>query len=426
MRIKPQIYSCILCIACLSFSCIDRETSVGTGKLLPDRMLRIAGNDQTGTVGTEAYTELTVRVLDETNQPVAKVRVEYSVQYGDASLSDTVATTNFDGNAKTKVTYGKKADSIAIYATVLGLRGSPVIFTLRSVAASASVLTSAGTSLSGSAGSVKQVSVRASDAYDNPVKNAVVSFTAKPGNGSVSNVNVVTDSTGVAKTFWTLDTLIGINRLEATLTGKTTPPVQFTATVTAGDAATLIVLSGGDQFGFVDMPLPEQLQIAAKDMYGNYLSFVSVQFTAIGKRKSIFSNRRDDTQSTPARTRVTITLGAFSGENIVQAAMDAAPLLTFRFNGYAPILLSSPTAVAGTVNLNWEKNLNADFISYTIYRSTAPGITTSSTLLATITDQTITTYVDSTVVVGIKYYYRVYVSFTNGQAFFTNEESVTP
>jgi hypothetical protein len=428
MSIRHQSYFLILCTAWVSFSCIDRETSVGTGKLNPDRMFAISGNKQSGTVGNEAFSELIVRVTDAANQPVAQVRVEYSVRYGEASLSDTIATTDFDGNAKTKVTYGKTADSIAIYAEVLGLQGSPVLFTLQSFPANVGLLkATSDTVFVGQVSSTRQVSVRATDIFGNLVKNAVIKFEAKLNKGSVANSNVVTDSLGVAFTLWTLDTLVGTNTLEATIAGKIMTPIVFTATVLPGSASNLVVLSGGNQFGFINEELPLPLQIAAQDRYGNYLTSPNVQFSNLQNPSGpFFKNRFNNTDSIPARTVVTVVLSPIARSNLVSASMTTTPAVDLRFNGYAPLVLAVPTSAAGAVTLNWDKNINPNFSSDKIYRSTNGTISTSSDLIATLTDETVTSYLDSSTIPGTKYFYAVYVSFSNGEAFFTNGVAITP
>lgn len=424
---KYALY-CLLCLACFGFSCIDRETSVGTGKLQPDKILSVSGNNQSGTVGNQAFTDLAVRVLDASNQPVAKVKVEFLVQYGSASLSDTVATTNFDGIAKTKVTYGLKADTIGIHAIVLGVKGSPVLFSLQSYPAAVSLLKAiSDTVIVGLVASARQESVRASDIYNNPVRNAIIKFEAKSGKGSVANVNVVTNSDGIASTLWTLDTLVGTNRLEASFAGTSMTPVVFTATSLPEIAANLIVLAGGKQFGFVNEDLAIPLEIAVQDRYGNYLDSPSVQFTTPQRRGGpTFKNRFDNISSIPARTVVTVVLGPMSGANRVLATMPPASQLELQYNGYIMVFLAVPTSAAGVVTLNWDQNANSNFSSYKIFRSTDGTISTSSDLLATITDQAVTSYSDSSVTAGTQYFYAIYMSFTNGEAFFSNGVAITP
>ncbi|MEI6152772.1 MAG: fibronectin type III domain-containing protein, partial [Deltaproteobacteria bacterium] len=75
--------------------------------------------------------------------------------------------------------------------------------------------------------------------------------------------------------------------------------------------------------------------------------------------------------------------------------------------------LTTGTATANSLALSWTQNLDADFASYKIYRSTAPGVTTDSTLVTSITTQTTTTYTNSSLTPGTTYYYKVYVANTN-------------
>ena len=427
MSIKHFILYCILSIASMSLSCIDRETSVGAGQALPDKVLEIAGDSQSGTVGNEAFSELIVRVFDASNQPVAKVKVEFVVQYGSAIVSDTVPATNFDGIAKTKITYGLTAGPIVIHAIVLGVKGSPVIFTLQSFPSNAGLLKAiSDTVIAGSVHSAWQVNVRATDIYNNPVKNAIIKFDVKPGNGSVSNTNAVADSTGIAWTTWTLDTVAGTNRLEASIVGKNMTPIGFMAKGLPGSAVNLVALSGGNQFGFINAELPLPLKIAAQDQYGNYLTSTNVQFTALVPSGPTFKSRFDDASLVTARTVVTVVLGPIIGPYPMEASMPPARSLLLRFNGYENLFLAVPTSSAGAVNLQWDKNVNPNFSSYKIYRSTNGIISTSSDLITTITDETVTSYVDPGTISGTQYFYGVYVSFTNGEAFFTNGVSITP
>jgi hypothetical protein len=224
-----------------------------------------------------------------------------------------------------------------------------------------------------------------------------------------------------------LDTLVGTNTLEATIAGKIMAPIVFTASVVPGSAANLVVLSGENQFGFTNEELPLPLQIAAQDRYGNYLTSTNVQFAGLGGLSGpTFNSRFNNRDSIPARTVVTVVLGPIAGANRVSASMTPAPSVDLRFNGYEQLFLAVPTSVAGAVSLHWDQNTNPNFSSYKIYRSTNGTISTSSDLIATITDETVTSYLDSSTIPGTKYFYGVCVSFTNGEAFFTNGVAITP
>ena len=79
-------------------------------------------------------------------------------------------------------------------------------------------------------------------------------------------------------------------------------------------------------------------------------------------------------------------------------------------------------------DLSWTQNNENDFASYKIYRATQPGVTTASTLVATITSKTMTAYGDGPAAPpppGQTYHYRVFVTDAAGQTTGSNEESTT-
>lgn len=79
------------------------------------------------------------------------------------------------------------------------------------------------------------------------------------------------------------------------------------------------------------------------------------------------------------------------------------------------------------VDLSWTKSSESNFVCYRIYRSTSPGVTTNSNLLATISDANTTTFSDVPSNAGI-YYYKVFAmvgSSTLLQGTGSNEVTVT-
>ncbi len=91
-----------------------------------------------------------------------------------------------------------------------------------------------------------------------------------------------------------------------------------------------------------------------------------------------------------------------SGWSICDVALHDAPL---------NVTLNTPTSITEhSMDLSWSKNTDTDFVQYEIYRSTSPGVSRSSTLVATITDQNTTSYQDSDLIYeDTTYYYKVYV-----------------
>ena len=90
------------------------------------------------------------------------------------------------------------------------------------------------------------------------------------------------------------------------------------------------------------------------------------------------------------------------------------------------VALYKPSPIANSttsIGLGWSKNEDTDFSSYKIYRSKTAGVTnTTSSLITTITDQTINNYEDIGLHEDTEYYYRVYVYDTGGSFAASNEE----
>lgn len=78
------------------------------------------------------------------------------------------------------------------------------------------------------------------------------------------------------------------------------------------------------------------------------------------------------------------------------------------------------------VSLSWSKNQDTDFESYRIFRSTQPGVSATSTLAKTITDQNQTTFLDKDLDPKNIYFYRIFVFDRAGLSSGSNETSTTP
>jgi fibronectin type 3 domain-containing protein len=93
-----------------------------------------------------------------------------------------------------------------------------------------------------------------------------------------------------------------------------------------------------------------------------------------------------------------------------------------------PVALDVPSSMgANRLTLTWSVNGATDFSQYRIYRSTQPGVTAASMLVATIVDRERTYYDDSGLdLAGNSYYYRVYVYDAGGKNSRSNEVTTAP
>src|SRR5205823_6244113 len=128
-------------------------------------------------------------------------------------------------------------------ATSGSLTGSPVTFTATGTAGAATTIAAnSPTSQSATAGTAvtSPPSVIVKDANGNPVAEAAVTFTPAAGSGSVTGGTQTTNVSGIATVgSCLLGALPSTNTLTATSGSLTGSPVTFTATGTAGAAATI-------------------------------------------------------------------------------------------------------------------------------------------------------------------------------------------
>ena len=202
------------------------------------RVAKQAGDVQTSTSGANVAVAPAVMVTDTFNHPKPGVTVTFSVPNA-ASGSVTRGTPVSDVNGIATVgawTLGSVGKD-TLTATVSGAQGSPLVFTATAVAAGtpASVAVVAGNNLPGLVGFGVNVrpAVKVTDAANNPVPNAAVTFAVASGGGSVTGGSATTNANGIAQvTKWTLGGSAGVNTLTATVTGSgiTGNPVTFADT----------------------------------------------------------------------------------------------------------------------------------------------------------------------------------------------------
>src|SRR2546426_11971856 len=106
--------------------------------LFPYTTLFRSGDGQTGIVGTTLPTQLSVRVADQFNNPVAGVTVTWTPATGSGSVNPTTSTSNGSGIAATTWTLGTVAGTQTVQATGAG---SPVPFTASATPGTATQVT---------------------------------------------------------------------------------------------------------------------------------------------------------------------------------------------------------------------------------------------------------------------------------------------
>jgi hypothetical protein len=162
----------------------------------------------------------------------------------------------------------------------------------------------------------------------------------------------MTDTSGVARVFWTLGTHSGAgnNVVEATA-GGFSGVARFTATAENGPAAMIVVDGGLNQYGAVLEPLQRPLIAAVVDTGSNRVADVPVTFRALsgGGR---FANGQDSitvTTDSDGRAWVTPILGPERGLNVFRATIaGSTTAATFPAIGRVAGLPEN-TRISGTV-----------------------------------------------------------------------------
>ncbi|MEX2179056.1 MAG: plastocyanin/azurin family copper-binding protein [Gemmatimonadaceae bacterium] len=186
------------------------------------------------TLGTNAE-PLVVFVSDENDAPVAGVNVQWSVSGGGGgSVSAASVPTNAAGESQVQYTYGPTAGAHGAQATVSGLIGSPVAFTLTGTAGNATTLTKNSDDGTAAPGTQVVHTVVTRDARGNARGGVTIQWAVATGGGSITPAENVTGATGTAAATRTLGASSGAQTATATapaLPGA--PQVTFTTTAAA-------------------------------------------------------------------------------------------------------------------------------------------------------------------------------------------------
>jgi len=202
------------------------------------------GDNQSDTVLSTLVTQLSVLVRDQNNAAVAGVIVNWSAT-GGGSVSAPTSTTNASGIATITRTFGATSGAQGAQATVTGLAGSPVSFSLTATAGNATTLVKTsgdGGTAAPSGTAIYTVTVR--DSHGNGKSGVSIDWAT--ASGSIAPPSNSTGATGTASATHTLPAGTGDRTATATaasLPGG--PSVTFTTT-----AAVIVTVSPSQNLTF--------------------------------------------------------------------------------------------------------------------------------------------------------------------------------
>ncbi len=191
-------------------------------------------------------------------------------------------------------------------------------------------------------------SVIVTDQNGSPMAGASVTFSVVSGGGSVSGATVTTNGSGIATIgSWTLGPVAGSNVLSAA--SGTLTVVTFTATSTAGVAASLAKNVGDNQTAPPGSAVPIPPSVIVKDANGNLKAGISVTFAVASGGGSI-TGATAVTNAAGIATVGSWTLGAAVGAaNSLTATVPGVPSVTFTATAISSACTSRATHTFGTV-----------------------------------------------------------------------------
>lgn len=195
-------------------------------------------------------------IMNETGVPVPGVIVNWTTS-GGGQVSQAVDTTDAGGESQVDYTFGATAGAYTAQATVTGLIGSPVGYTLTAGAGNAAVLVKTGgdnLTLAPSAQVIYTVTTR--DAHGNPRNGVTIDWAVGTGGGTIAPAQNVTGSggSGIATATRTLGAGLGAQTATATATGLGGSPATFTTTT--ANVTTVTVGGGANVFSPANATIP--------------------------------------------------------------------------------------------------------------------------------------------------------------------------
>ncbi|MBN1481245.1 Ig-like domain-containing protein [candidate division KSB1 bacterium] len=280
--------------------------------------------------------ELRIIIMDSFDNRVEGVSVNWRVSQGDGTLASATTVTNASGvAANTMLLNFYQETDYKVQASVVGLTGSPVTFTIEPGEPPRKIVKiGPKTRQEGNVNTIVDsvLTVRILKADDTPFENYPVEFTVTQGNGvlntqggdeDASTLDIATDMEGYARAVWTLGGP-GLNVVEARAENLQGSPVQFEAWAKTGQPAKFEIVSGDDQNGYAGLPLPSPFIVRISDSNGYPISERQVDFEIISGQGAYFDQagiiQKTAYTNPSGEAKVTLTLGGvLNEEHVVRA-----------------------------------------------------------------------------------------------------------
>ena len=177
------------------------------------------GNNQDGLLNSRLADPLVVEVVDANDNPVEDVQVRFQVTQGSGRFSPSRPRTDEDGLAQTRF-IPTSSGRIRISASVNGVTARAVFIVQAGEPADALEKVS-GDNQSGTPGNAlaNPFVVEVQDEDGEPLTGHSVTFSVTAGGGSLSETSARTNANGRAQTTLTLGSALGVNSVQASVSG---------------------------------------------------------------------------------------------------------------------------------------------------------------------------------------------------------------
>jgi hypothetical protein len=320
----------------LTANALNANPAVATAIATQDLLELVSGGDQVRAAGAALSAPIVVRLRNQAGDSLVNEVVTFTAGAGSGSVSQASVLTDLDGVARTNWTLGTTAGAQTL--TVSG--GVATALTVSATARQTdSLAIVSGNAQAAQAGTTlaNPIVVRVNEkASGRAVPGAKVTFSVTAGNGAVSETEVVSDGTGLARTNWTLGATTGGKILSVSVG---TPAVTRTVTATA-TVERLEIVSGGNQTGRRDSTLAQPIVVRVVDLANDPVANVIVRFLPAASNGTVLP----DSVATDALglARTSWKLGNVGGtQSLVVNAGAAGTLTVFATASQSRLVLES-------------------------------------------------------------------------------------
>ncbi|UGQ48096.1 Ig-like domain-containing protein [Massilia endophytica] len=231
-----------LCASLLAASLV----ACGGGNDAPPTVSTInvsSGNNQTAVAGAKVADPIVLTLVDAGGAPVANTSASATVASGGGSLG----TASYTSDSSGKITISTWTLGTTVGDQTLSVTSGAAKATVaaKATAGAAAKITPLPDNVStGNIGaSIAAPGVTVTDANNNPVANATVTFSVAANNGVLSGATATTNVSGVARVpGWTLGPLVGTQKLTAKVGTSASLDISVNATLAAGCVTQPVVI----------------------------------------------------------------------------------------------------------------------------------------------------------------------------------------